>query len=353
MSLLTGALWGKLTELPHPELNRQGCINCHRRHGCSACAEACPHGVIGENHSVQSWSGCTDCQRCVAACPTRAIAPSRSFVEQLYALKSGPEARLWLGCEGSGRENDVTRGCLREWPWEALAWLSFHRILILDLSPCGDCTQEGCRAAVREALKRVHDLLGWERFQARVHLVHDAETEKRPNREISRRELFQRGADWTKSGAESLLRQMPLLDSGELHLDGLSLRQLLHREMKRSQSSFLWQVPRAGAGCNGCGDCVKQCPSKALHLGEQALVLDVARCTACQGCAAACTKKVITGLMWAKVEDLTPVRLCGVERIVCTQCGAVLRKASHNGLCPACQRRRMQSILRGEKEETP
>ena len=351
MSIFGGMIWGKLTELPHPELNRDSCINTHRRHGCTACADVCPHQVIDSDHKVASWSACTDCQRCVAVCPTRAISPSQRFMEQLVQLRSGEEERLWLGCERSRRENDRSWDCLCSLPWEALAWLSFHRVLILDLAPCGDCNQIQCRDALGEQLKELHRFLGPQRFQSRVVLAHRDDTQPRPSSAISRRELFQQGAELTKNGAESLLRQMPLLRTGELNLDGVSLRSLLHKEMKRSNDCFTWQVPAITGSCNGCGDCVKRCPTRALRLGEQALVLDIARCTGCRGCAGACPKGCITGIHSVEIGDLSPVKLVGIERLLCARCGKVMRKSTHNGLCPECQRIRMQEALRQRNKE--
>lgn len=346
MGILTGMVWGTLTEQSHPAPNPNTCINCHRRHNCTACADICPHQVMQPGGKAEQWSGCTNCGRCAAACPTRAIALSEQSLRRLYALRTGEEERLWLGCERSEREQDERLSCLCGLPWEALAWLSFTRILILDLSPCEGCEQEPCKALLGEQLGQLHFFLGPDRFAQRVHLVCDTDTEPKPSQQMDRRELFQYGAQWAKQGARSLLRQAPLLGSEELKLDGVSLRSLLHRELKERGGTCQWHIPNLSGDCIGCGACVQRCPSAALSLTEDTLLLDTRRCTACGGCAAACSHRCFSGTRGVVLASLAPLKLGTVTRLRCKACGAEMKGKTHNGLCPACSRKRMNEALR-------
>ena len=348
MGLLSGMVWGQLTQLPHPAANPKGCINCHRRRHCTACADICPAQVMEQGGKVESWSACTDCGKCVTACPTRAIGPSERQLRELLELRQGEEERLWLGCEQSPRALDKTFPCLCSLSWEALAWLSFYRVLMLDLSPCQGCEQAGCRTLLGEQLQQLHFFLGQDRFQRRVVLLHSAQGEQKADRTLNRRELFRHGAEWTVQGAKSLLRQAPLLNPEELQLDGLSIRSMLHREMKDRGGTYCWKIPDFTGTCIGCGDCVEQCPSGALRISEAdtELILDPKRCTACGGCAVACRQKCISGQVSAGLGDLSPVKLGSVEKLRCRDCGAEMKGRTSNGRCPACARKRMNEALR-------
>lgn len=348
MGLLSGMVWGQLTRLPHPVSNPKGCINCHRRRHCNACGDICSAQVMRQGGTVESWSGCTDCGKCVTACPTRAIAPSERLLKDLLELRQGEEERLWLGCEQSGREQDRVYPCLCSLSWEALAYLSFYRVLVLDLSPCGSCEDAGCKALLGEQLGQLHFFLGPDRFARRVVLLHSGDGEQKTVPTLDRRELFQHGSEWTKQGVRSLLRQAPLLNPEELKVDGLSMRGMLHQEMKDRGGTYFWKLPGFTGTCIGCGDCVEQCPSGALRFSAEgtALILDPKRCTACGGCTVACRQKNIPQQLAVGLRDLSPVKLGSVEKLRCKACGVEMKGRTSNGLCPVCMRKRMNEALR-------
>ncbi len=353
MGVLSGMVWNRLTELPHPVVQERRCINCFRRHNCTACADVCPEQVMQPGGKVESWSSCTDCQHCVTACPTRAIGPSEQRLQRLLTLRTGEEERLWLGCDRSGRENDLSVDCLCGMCWEELAYLSFFRRLVIDLAPCGGCEKTECRRLLGEQLCILRSFLGQERFSRRVVLVYEDEAEAKPRQELSRRDLFQQGAKLSKNGIESLLRQAPMMNPEELKLDGLSLRSLLHRQMERSGEVFYWTVPKVSGACNGCESCVKSCPTQALRLSGDGkwLVLDPGHCTNCGGCSIACTKRRITGTETVGLRSFAPVALAEIHKITCRICGREMRAATSNGMCGECLRRRMAEAAQRNRRE--
>ncbi len=40
--------------------------------------------------------------------------------------------------------------------------------------------------------------------------------------------------------------------------------------------------------CDGCGECMRACPTRAIIVGEEYLEIDEERCRACGSCARAC-----------------------------------------------------------------
>jgi Fe-S-cluster-containing dehydrogenase component len=187
-------------------------------------------------------------------------------------------------------------------------------------------------------------------------LAHSEETAPRPRKEISRRGLFRRAGELSKSGAETLLKNAPLLSTEELELEGVSFRKLLHRQMKESEGTFRWEIPALREGCTGCGVCVKSCPTRALSLREEGkmLVLESWKCVGCKSCAIACPQRKINGMERVRIRDFSPLCLTHYQSIVCRQCGAHMKAKTHNGLCGECTRKRMRSAAqrRSRKEES-
>jgi electron transfer flavoprotein alpha subunit len=46
--------------------------------------------------------------------------------------------------------------------------------------------------------------------------------------------------------------------------------------------------------CNGCGECVDQCPIEAVTLVEGTAQVDVEECSECQACVEPCPESAIT-----------------------------------------------------------
>lgn len=348
MGLLSGFALGKLTELPHPTINKPQCVNQYRRRNCTACIDICPEQVIGKGLVVKSWAGCIDCGRCASVCDTRAITPSENQLNQLLNLRNGKRDTVWLGCEQSERANDLTRVCLCELTWEQLAYLAFHKHLVLDLQPCGGCEHTACRDLLGKNLQQLHSFFGGAQFEERVTLAKSSDTAPKPEEEYSRRGLIKEAANLSKSGVGTLLRQYPILSADELRLDGVSARKLLHTPMKQAKQDFFWEIPEVKGECTGCGICVKKCPTKALSISEdgEMLVLESWRCVNCKSCELACHPRALKGTQRIRISDFRPLKLASVKKLICRSCGAVMKAKTTNGLCVACTQKRMQMIAK-------
>jgi Na+-translocating ferredoxin:NAD+ oxidoreductase RNF subunit RnfB len=83
-------------------------------------------------------------------------------------------------------------------------------------------------------------------------------------------------------------------------------------------------------GCLGYGTCVRACPFDALHMGPDSLpIVDIARCTGCRKCEAACPKRVIEVLPAGKAvlvachskdKGAATRKLCQTGCIACGKC---------------------------------
>lgn len=359
MSVLGSLAWRELTQLPHPAIQAQQCLNTVRRSHCQRCADLCPEGVIGPDGTVKSWSACTDCGRCVTACPTRAIAPSEHRLKQLLALRESEQAKLWLSCEASSRRSDFPCGCLCELSWEGLASIAFYRHLVLDLSPCPQCSETECRELLKQQLILLHRFLGAESFEQAITLTHTAdkslrEESRREEERFSRRSLFRSTVEKSGQGMKALLRQVPLLGGEELALDGLSLRRLLNRQMKQSAEVFHWEIPALNENCTGCGLCEGCCPTKALRVDREQgmVVLESWKCVQCRSCVTACPNKAITGLEPVQIQQFSPLCLGRFSVKKCRDCGAALPPNGKSAVCPSCLQKRMRlAAKRSAKRE--
>jgi ferredoxin len=348
MSILTGLAWRELTQLPHPVISRKQCLNSVRRSHCNACGEICPEQVIGEDLQVKSWSRCTDCSRCVTACPTRAIGVSERGLRQILSLREGDET-LFLSCECSESPSHQW-GCLCELSWEALAYLAAHRPLELDLSPCKACQKTSCRELLGEELKKLHRFLGAETFERVVTLRHrPKEKQERP---LSRRELLRQTGERSGEGLRDLLRHNPLLEGEELQTDGQSMRKLMGHRWAQSGAVLSWDIPAVKDTCTACGVCVGSCPAKALRVEGRDLILESWRCVQCGTCATVCPNRAVSGYETVQLRSLGLLRLREGKVKACRVCGGALKPNSKAAVCPACMRERMaQAAQRTKRRE--
>ena len=115
----------------------------------------------------------------------------------------------------------------------------------------------------------------------------------------------------------------------------------------------LSSAPPAGAvfrttGCVACAVCVKGCPTGALAIDEEQLVLtltqDASRCTDCGECVRLCPENAlerVRRLTWQDLRERSVRPLAAVATVACVRCGqAVSTDRADHGLCPVCAYRR-------------
>jgi electron transport complex protein RnfB len=95
----------------------------------------------------------------------------------------------------------------------------------------------------------------------------------------------------------------------------------IHRALKEPNpgnifSSGYQAIPEEGK-CILCGDCLEICPSKAIVIDDEVLIVDYQKCFGCGLCASKCPEDAI--LMKAKEDAIEPpVDMAGLKKAIMT-----------------------------------
>lgn len=343
---------GALMATSHPEVSRKQCWNLSpHKEKCERCIAVCPKAekIFKRPGLVQDWTACTDCGLCVSACRTRCIAPSKEQVDRDCAPADTRNETIWIGCERSQRQNDVLRDCVGAFSWEMLAYLALNKKLVLDLTPCGECENDGCAENLRRVLERLVAFFGEPVFNARIALAYTEQEHPYVNQNFSRRELMDIATDTSKSSTRRLLHKLPGMEENGGH--EMDFRLLLNERTKliRNAASvpihYGFYLPAVNGKCYGCGKCERACKAGALKLEDGAdgltrMIITPWKCSECGQCAASCMVHAVDGMQLRQVTTLGPVIVRKFQKRLCEDCGKPMPLDQEENICKMCAIRR-------------
>lgn len=355
-NVLTSNLISAATE--HPAYRPDNCLNRRqRRFTCTVCSELCEREVFSlKSGETLKWDRCVDCELCVAACPSRCLAPSAG-VRRRYGEGSETPA-VSFSCREGAREGEKTVRCLAGVPWELLAAIAMRTDLVLYTGACAACEKAAWKERLRENLDALRAFLGEQRYIERVHVLlsgryeapAQAEPEETEERTMSRREMFAgMKRSVTKGLVKTAVARLPLPDEAET--DGMQYRRMLAQaaaeERKAAAESgetapdYGVTLPRFTVRCFGCGICEKLCPHQAIAIGQETegkrlVHITPWKCTGCGLCQKVCPHGGISQLRTLRVPHLEKLALVRVSGASCERCGMPISPENEPKLCPAC-----------------
>lgn len=336
--------------------------------GCRACAAACPVGVLAVAvEQIKLAEGCTNCGRCVAACPNEAL--QIDGFEPLGKLPAGTEA-IELECAKVPVKvrsaATIVVPCLGGISAGHLAELNERagerEVQLIDRGWCAQC-KAGC-GATHPAKPAVDAVALWlhaiDETAAAPRIVLRALppalmpeeiplAEAAPDRgpAMTRRQFFRTlaespaGRPRTPMGSNgraafpaSKRRESPerrrLLDA---------LTAAAKRRGKDVPAEFFPRVTNNGA----CADhrvCTAACPTGALKVvaddGAAALTFAAAACIGCGACTRACPEGALALDAHGGDPAVTPI--ASHVQSVCTACGDAFASRAGETVCLACSK---------------
>lgn len=345
------------------QLDEGACLPLRSRFGqCSACAEACPAGVLRASvASVDLSEGCLNCGRCAAACPTEALALEGYGIAAMPPAGSGP---LRVECWKVGRSRtgaDAVRV-------PCLGGLSTGRLLelwrtageagleLVDSGWCGPCSAGGGeRHPVQRALDATRlwlEAVGIEaerlpRLVSRPLPAREMPKEipaPESERPISRRQFLR-----------VISAPVPVGGPGAPAFPASARRESTERRrvlnalgaVAAERGDALPDELFARIANNGtCADhriCTAICPTGALAVravdGQAALEFDAEACIACGACERACPEHALSLEAHGGERERRIVAMHRPRR--CAACGGeYTAKEEDQGLCPSCRKTR-------------
>jgi ferredoxin len=345
-------------------LDEGACLPLRSKVGqCSACADACPAGVLRAGvAAIDLAEGCLDCGRCAAACPTEALSlegyaiaatahsgagPLRIECWKVMRSRTGTEA-VRVPCLGG-----LSTGRLLEL-WRAAGDAGLE---LMDRGWCAACSAGGgdCHPVQGslDAARLWLEALGVEPWRLPRLVSRPLPAREMPEaipapeneRPVSRRQFLRAlaaapvpvggpGAPAFPASArrESTERRRVLDALGAIAAErGTPL-----------PDELFARVTNNGA----CADhriCTAICPTGALAVraldGQAALEFDAEACIACGACERACPERALSLQAHGGVRERRIVAVHRPRR--CTACGEqYTAKDEDDGLCTSCRKTR-------------
>jgi ferredoxin len=319
---------------------------------CGACVRVCPTDAISPVGAtpIVDDSSCIACGACVVGCPTTAItlptAPIEGIEAQIAALASDSLAVLFACARLAGTLDDL-RGPLPGWgvvelpcmalltPGWILQTLAAGAPSVAVLGCVDECRAGGAANPVGERIGFCHDILtavDQDDVPERVRLV--------PGRadELAGVLSAQLPASIARGDGIALREPYATADAvtrllGEREASGLV----------QSDASPLGIVEVDVATCTVCGSCAAACPTGALRMeqgdGTVSLALESADCTGCGTCVSICPEHAVRVTKGADLARLVagPMLIKEERILACIRCG--------NPVAPASMLRKIRELL--------
>lgn len=358
----------------------KSCLELHpRRVACAHCAEACPVQVLSlTDEGMQLSDGCLGCGRCMAVCPTGALAV-HGFSLTL-APEPTPEA-LALDCWKVPRQlsppGAVRVPCLGGLSTSHLLALRYaggsRRLALLDRGWCGKCVAGG--NASHPAQTALSATRGWLK-EIGAPTSHWPTIDKQPlpaalqcqtisedsdGSPVKRRDFLSRLAREVAATVSEVaafrIEENPVaklakpvhslapLRAIEREYQLLLLEQLAARYGGSLPARFFSSV-EIGPGCQDHRLCVNLCPTGALNPLEDAhgggVTFEPAACIACGQCERICPEHAVHLTVPAKRDQpwKGSTALTRHARRTCVDCGETFTSGARETRCPACRKSR-------------
>lgn len=300
---------------------------------CQACLEVCPTNSIKIIQDEIQLEPCLDCGLCTAVCPTNALRWNHPPIIQLYnQWLNQSRKKFVLTCAKLAdqyRNAEInTVPCLGMIPselWKALAYdLSDIQILCSE-EICHTCKITEGYEQLQKELAKANVLDGAIQFSTEVsdaseEIDHDRRrmlsalfSEVKETNTIALKEMLE--VNQSKSPFEKFdhyveeqnkISEMvdevhamkisvldKLLNDTLIHTDKREILLNLLKKDAKLESETEVLLPKVYESCTLCGACAFLCPTDALYIDEESLIIAPSKCVACHLCVEICWEKHI------------------------------------------------------------
>jgi ferredoxin len=312
----------------HPVLLSDYCVNMTRQNSsCANCEDICEKNVFSEYEP--RFDRCTNCNLCLAVCPTQAIMPPAFFLRRIIRYIETEKDKVYVACRKRDGPADVNLYCLASLPWELYATLALNKIVVISLAACNQCEHQEYVTALFNHIK---ETMGDDFCQE--HFLF-SETE----RLLSRREWFRALRKEGRIVSKHVLSSLVSFSRSPLLFREYFMKKLY--ALKNNEIGCSWKTPVILESCWGCGLCVSKCPNQAMNFAETDDRLQLVhipwRCTQCGQCRQNCPESSIES--WRLLER-TPLYqqtiAADIQFTYCPKCRKPMKPIDSGYFCYYC-----------------
>lgn len=308
---------------------------------CSACMDVCPKNSINITlDSIELDETCLACGLCTAVCPTNAIKwnhpPLMQLLNQIFRI-SEKENDVYIACSSSFKKNQKSNvvevpclGIIPEEFWISIGLNAPTLRIIHETNFCSGCRLSKGEEMFLEQLKKAENLLNKTipvcssikeedshdtaliDHNRRIFITAFLEEVKETNtiavkealemeKTLSPFEKFDRYYQ-QHNEIDEVVEEM--IEVKQAVIDRLvndtviytDKRTILFEEFKKYpelQEEMFFSIPEIEESCTRCGACSFLCPTDALHMDEDRMILSTNKCVSCHLCEEICFEKHI------------------------------------------------------------
>lgn len=298
-SFISSYVINKISDKKTPKLNKEKCINSiQKRQKCNLCEIYCTQNAISLEGEIKiKEDKCSNCNICVAICPTGTMVPTFEVLEAQYNTIT-KHNDISIGCN---KDEDAyfKVDCLAVLPWEFLAYICLDNKVKLVNRSCKSCNNSNLSKEFYNTLDKLKSFLGEELYNEKVILI-DSDDIKIEAKEYTRRDLFKMWKDESKRLATNMAPIKFEENKNYRIYRSLLVKKVRNMKAKIGSSvDYNWPVLEINNYCWGCGICATICPQRAITIknesdGTRKFIHNYTRCTHCGLCKTVCMDKAIT-----------------------------------------------------------
>ncbi|MBI3592674.1 MAG: hypothetical protein HY099_04240 [Nitrospirae bacterium] len=355
--------------------------------GCSLCADICPADAISISDKGPEMTGvCIDCGICSSVCPNGVFRIKEGGDEEIVGEMNRAaerydreEARVFrISCERGDGKAELLVPCLGRLTETLLLEpirIGFSRIDVIR-PDCSECPNSKASSHIDGIINRVfaiYEMVNIEREKLAIQRIPLQPRAKRPEKPVSRRELFSAlrtkaveaaATSLSEIGSKGDVEEQTFLEAIGKKPGNLKRMLLLKalgkfapaREVNIPSEEAIVAEIEVSPQCTACSVCATLCPTGALTQrwnDEQfCLSFKPSLCTKCRVCAETCMPKAISIGETARLNHLMEdkeIRVFEAGRKQCSLCRMDFvqsrgsRQSSEGGppglppdICPLC-----------------
>lgn len=339
------------------EFKQKACRNfMNNQLVCTDCIDVCPQNALSLENKIPkvNYNKCTNCGLCISTCEVLAFDNKRkSYSNIIKQIDEFTDSNITCD-EATNYRKGIKIPCYLNIDFALLCRISNYRDNItLYIGSCSRCSVSDRESVIKHLSDLQKQLDKYsislsinvqeKKLRDKKDVVVDGLTRRDLLKKINIKEL--RNFKYEDRGSKKRTKPSKVATKKRILLK----RKIINSTLKKSEVKANFELSANNfltinevEDCNGCGICVKLCPTSAMkwqdNNNKSQLIFNSTDCIACKRCLA-CPENVITfsPVSLENYFDKVDKVLTTVNLVNCEKCGEIFRTNSEEKLCTICK----------------